>query len=81
MNVFQYDVMNYMQFPEKHWKKIRTINMMERTNKELKRKAKGWRANFTENWAHYLKICVFFKYSDKLSTFFNLRNQDITHGS
>ena len=28
---FQYDVMNYMQFPEKHWKKIRTTNMMERT--------------------------------------------------
>ena len=26
---FQYEVMNYMQFPEKHWKKIRTTNMME----------------------------------------------------
>ncbi|MDD3247503.1 MAG: transposase, partial [Methanosarcina sp.] len=37
---FQYDVMNYMQFPEKHWKKIRTTNMMERTNKELKRRIK-----------------------------------------
>jgi transposase-like protein len=37
---FQYDVMNYMQFPEKHWKKIRTTNMMERTNKELKRRSK-----------------------------------------
>lgn len=37
---FQYDIMNYMQFPEKHWKKIRTTNMMERTNKELKRRSK-----------------------------------------
>ena len=37
---FQYDVMNYMQFPEKHWRKIRTTNMMERTNKELKRRSK-----------------------------------------
>ena len=37
---FQYDVMNYMQFPEKHWKKIRTTNMMERTNKELKRRSR-----------------------------------------
>jgi putative transposase len=27
--LFQYDVMNYMQCPEKHWKKIRTTNMME----------------------------------------------------
>ena len=37
---FQYDIMNYTQFPEKHWKKIRTTNMMERTNKELKRRSK-----------------------------------------
>ncbi len=37
---FQYDIMNYMQFPEKHWKKIRTTNMMERTNKEIKRRTK-----------------------------------------
>jgi transposase-like protein len=39
---FQYDVMNYMQFPEKHWKKIRTTNMMERTNKELKEESGLW---------------------------------------
>ncbi len=37
---FQYDIMNYMHFPEKHWKKIRTTNMMERTNKELKRRTR-----------------------------------------
>jgi putative transposase len=37
---FQYDVMNYMQFPEKHWKKLRTTNMMERTNKEVKRRTR-----------------------------------------
>ena len=37
---FQFDIMNYMQFPESHWKKIRTTNMMERTNKELKRRSK-----------------------------------------
>ena len=37
---FQYDVMNYMQFPQNHWKKIRTTNMMERTNKELKRRSR-----------------------------------------
>jgi putative transposase len=31
---FQYNVMNYMQFPKNHWRRIRTTNMMERTNKE-----------------------------------------------
>ena len=32
--------MNYMQFPEKQWKKLRTTNMMERTNKEVKRRTR-----------------------------------------
>jgi putative transposase len=32
--------MNYMQFPEKNWKKIRTTNMMVRANKEVKRRTK-----------------------------------------
>ena len=31
--------MNYMQFPEKHWREIRTTNMIERTNKEIKRRS------------------------------------------
>lgn len=37
---FQYDVMNYMQFPKNHWRRIRTTNIMERTNKEIKRRTK-----------------------------------------
>jgi transposase-like protein len=37
---FQYDVMNYMQFPQNHWRRIRTTNMLERTNKEIKRRSK-----------------------------------------
>ena len=37
---FKYDVMNYMQFPQSHWRKIRTTNVMERTNKEIKRRSK-----------------------------------------
>lgn len=39
---FQYDVMNYMQFPKSHWRRIRTTNMMERTNKEIKEEIKLW---------------------------------------
>lgn len=37
---FQYDAMNYMQFPKEHWRRIRTTNIMERTNKEVKRRSK-----------------------------------------
>ena len=37
---FQYDVMNYIQFPKDHWRRIRTTNIMERTNKEVKRRSK-----------------------------------------
>ncbi|MDH7511234.1 MAG: IS256 family transposase [Methanolinea sp.] len=35
---FQYDVMNYRSFPIDHWKRIRTTNLLERVNKELKRR-------------------------------------------
>ena len=37
---FQYDIMNYMQFPEKHWNKKMTTNMMGKTEKELKRRSR-----------------------------------------
>lgn len=37
---FQYDVMNYRQFPQSHWRRIRTTDMMKRTNKSIKRRSK-----------------------------------------
>jgi putative transposase len=37
---FQHGLNNYQAFPEEHWKRIRTTNMMERINKELKRRSK-----------------------------------------
>jgi len=33
-------LLSYTAFPKEHWKKIRTTNMMERMNKELKRRTK-----------------------------------------
>jgi putative transposase len=45
----QYDVMNDMQFPKSHWKKIRTTNMIERTNKELKRRSRVVEHSQTRN--------------------------------
>jgi transposase-like protein len=37
---FQYDLLNYTQFPKTHWRRIKTTNMVERVNKELKRRSK-----------------------------------------
>ena len=37
---FYSDIHNYQTFPKEHWKKIRTTNLMERVNKEIKRRAR-----------------------------------------
>jgi transposase-like protein len=37
---FQTGLMNYRSFPPEFWKKIRTTNLLERVNRELKRRSK-----------------------------------------
>ncbi len=37
---FMVDVGNYRAFPPSHWKRIRTTNMVERINAEIKRRTK-----------------------------------------
>jgi len=37
---FLFDVGNYRAFPKSHWKRIRTTNMVERVNTEIKRRSK-----------------------------------------
>jgi putative transposase len=37
---FRFDLWNYKAYPKTHWKKIRTTNIVERINKELKRRSK-----------------------------------------
>jgi len=37
---FMFDVGNYRAFPKAHWKRIRTTNMVERVNAEIKRRTK-----------------------------------------
>jgi len=32
--------MSYIAFPKRHWKRLRTTNMVERIKKELKRRTK-----------------------------------------
>jgi len=35
-----YELYNYQSFPKKHWRRIKTTNMLERVNKELKRRSR-----------------------------------------
>jgi transposase-like protein len=37
---FSMDLLNYQSFPEEHWKRIRTTNMLERVNREIKRRVR-----------------------------------------
>jgi putative transposase len=36
---FRFDLWNYKKFPRPYWRLIRTINMLERINKKLKRRS------------------------------------------
>lgn len=38
---FSMDLLNYQAFPEDHWKRIRTTNMLERVNREIKRRVRS----------------------------------------
>jgi len=40
VELFMFDVGNYRDFPIEHWKRIRTTNMVERVNAEIKRRTK-----------------------------------------
>jgi putative transposase len=40
VELFMFDVGNYRAFPKAHWKRIRTTNMVERVNAEIKRRTK-----------------------------------------
>jgi len=35
-----HELYNYQSFPKKHWRRIKTTNMLERVNKELKRRSR-----------------------------------------
>ncbi len=38
---FQFDLMNYLSFSAEHWRRIRTTNLLERVNKELKLRSRS----------------------------------------
>jgi putative transposase len=37
---FRFDLWNYKAYPKAHWKRIRSTNLIERINKELKRRSR-----------------------------------------
>ncbi len=37
---YRYDLFNYMSFPKPFWRRIRTTNLLESTNRELKRRSR-----------------------------------------
>lgn len=37
---YRYDLFNYMSFPKAFWRRIRTTNLLESTNRELKRRSR-----------------------------------------
>jgi putative transposase len=37
---FRFDQWNYKAYPKAHWKRLRTTNLVERINKELKRRSR-----------------------------------------
>ena len=38
---FSTDLLNYQAFPQEHWKRLRTTNMLERLNLEIKRRSRS----------------------------------------
>ena len=48
---FSTDLLNYRAFPEEHWRRIRTTNMLERVNREIKRRVRSVGAFPSENSA------------------------------
>ncbi|MDO9539263.1 MAG: IS256 family transposase [Methanocalculus sp.] len=41
LELFSTDLLNYRAFPEEHWKRLRTTNMLERVNLEIKRRSRS----------------------------------------
>jgi putative transposase len=48
---FSTDLLNYRAFLEEHWRRIRTTNMLERVNREIKRRVRSVGAFPSENSA------------------------------
>lgn len=51
------ETLTYMDFPEKHWKKIRINNTIERLNREIQRRT-GVIGTFSDGESAWMLICA-----------------------
>jgi putative transposase len=58
VELFRFDLWNYKAFPRTHWRKIRTTNVLERINKELKRRSRVAGAFPNDNSLLRLAVCI-----------------------
>lgn len=55
------ETLTYMNFPEEHWRRIRTNNTLERLNKEIKRRTKVV-GSFPDGQAALMLVCARLRY-------------------
>jgi putative transposase len=65
---FRFDLWNYKAYPKAHWKKIRTTNVVERINKELKRRSRSVGAFPSEKSLMRLAGCILININEEWIT-------------
>jgi putative transposase len=55
---FRFDLWNYKAFPRPYWRLIRTTNILERINKELKRRSRGMGAFSNDQSLLRVAVCI-----------------------
>jgi len=58
------ETLTFMNFPSQHWRKIRTTNVLERLNKEIKRRTKSVGA-FPDGNSALMLVCARLKYLEQ----------------
>jgi putative transposase len=77
---YSYDLFNYMSFPKTFWRRIRTTNLLESTNRELKRRSKVVGAFPNDQSLLRLAVSILMDKNEEWMTshrFLNLENHPI----
>ena len=65
---FRFDLWNYKAYPKVHWKRIRTTNVIERINKELKRRSRPVGAFLSDQSLMRLVGCIMININEEWVT-------------
>lgn len=68
IDAFRFDLWNYKAYPKAHWKRIRTTNVIERINKELKRRSRSVGAFPSDNSLMRLVGCILININEEWIT-------------